>query len=1046
MIGGLTVCAALGIALSSQAHLITSSTLSRDALVIHSVDRRIQARLRAISTAIENVTAGADGDRADMLRRLKVVFESSPEDFDTLLVADREGGLLLSLSDEGPARKTARGTRAFSAASAGRSGFVMIEGDSSRWELWFLRTALVDAGTPLYILAQVDVRFLDDVIDTVAERGARQSVLLLAGPRVLTANRHAEKIDASTAVWRESDESLGTVFVRTSAGESLKGHFGNVGTLEGLGWRIVVAEPIRTSYYDLFASVLPLLGALTVGGVIALMFAWGMSLGVVKPLRELQRAARAAAAGSYVRPLVVKRDDEIGQVSQAFNAVALRLNALHDLSQLLAGATKVDQVLDAIVAAVGHLLGGGSVVVYLLEGGEFLPVRTRGGELLQAGPVAVGASDWFEAAQHELMPVEFSGANEDLQRQLPGYTGEDMVASAMPLFAHGHCLGMVVVARRAARPFSDAEIEMLKTFSAQASLAVHTSRMFEKESESRRMAEALRGVAEELVRPEQLEETVMAVERIACEFFSAVDVRIILGNPTTMGAQASTRANDAEFLAAGLSVLAGKGSKESAVIRVGDSVATDSLLGAIGADNVWILGISPSSDHPAVMAVSLLGRGLSPDEWEVARAIADEVALALDNAYFFHRALARGDNLENIFHISQAVGSSLQVNVVLNRVLEVVQKILSADALALISFDPVRRCLRMSMGRGALPKGMTELELKSGEDIPGEVFARGEPVAMRNFSVEAGGVAGMAASVGLRSLLAVPLVARGRSIGVLMVFAAHDGGFAEEDANVLRTFASQAALAIDTASLYSREHEVAEVLQKSILPEALPDLPELDAASVYSPAGEHTDIGGDYYDVFRTSDGLIWIAIGDVCGKGIHAATKTSRLKYVVRALATAGLQPAEIISHANNMISESDDPSDIVTLWVGNFHPGFDRICWANGGHPPALIRRRDGSIEELEPTGALLGAQSGISYEQAESSFATGDTLLLYTDGVSDARSGNTFFGMERIRQVMEAEGTPAEIVQRLVLGVSEYVHGDLRDDVAILAVAPRPKPTDG
>jgi serine phosphatase RsbU (regulator of sigma subunit) len=307
-----------------------------------------------------------------------------------------------------------------------------------------------------------------------------------------------------------------------------------------------------------------------------------------------------------------------------------------------------------------------------------------------------------------------------------------------------------------------------------------------------------------------------------------------------------------------------------------------------------------------------------------------------------------------------------------------------------------------------------------------------------------GGIAGDAARHGLRSMLAVPLLARGRSIGVLTVFAADEGSFGEEDMNMLQTFASQASLAIDTARLYSREHDVATILQRSILPGALPEFDEMEAASLYEPAGGESEIGGDYYDVFRAPDSTIWVAIADVCGKGVAASTKTSMIKYAVRSFAAAGFSPGRVIGEVNRMVIERQSASDIVTLWIGRIDVPNERIMWSAGGHPAGLLRRAEtGQVVRLPATGPLLGAIPTVTYMDESTAIRRGDSLILYTDGVTEARSGNTFFGEERVEMAFAPGGTPEEVVERLQSAVRRFVQADLRDDVAVLSVRILPRP---
>lgn len=180
------------------------------------------------------------------------------------------------------------------------------------------------------------------------------------------------------------------------------------------------------------------------------------------------------------------------------------------------------------------------------------------------------------------------------------------------------------------------------------------------------------------------------------------------------------------------------------------------------------------------------------------------------------------------------------------------------------------------------------------------------------------------------------------------------------------------------------------------------------------------------------------------------AATKTSRIKYTVRGLAAAGLEPAEIMSEVNRTVSETSEPNDIVTLWIGRIDVGAGTLVYANGGHPPALLKRSslDSPIERLLPTGPLLGATQLAEYESVCVAVGEGDVLVLYTDGVTEARRGNTFFGEGRVRRALRQGADADGVTRRLLSALERFVPGAIRDDAAVLAVriVARPEVTDG
>ena len=847
-------------------------------------------------------------------------------------------------------------------------------------------------------------------------------------------------VDFAEARWAADGKGSGSVEARDSSGRTLVGRYDDLEGIAGISWRLVTLEASTVVSSEALSVVWPGAVVLLVGGLVAVAMAWIVTERFVAPFGKLRSAALRAATGAYVKPIEAKRKDEFGQVADAFNAVTLRLNALHDLSQLLASSSHLDQVLDGILSAMGHMVGPGVAAVYLFDdGGRWLvPVRATGVDISHTPAIDSTRDTLLASVLEKTGPSIFVDDAELLADGLPGLVADEPSALIAPLVVGRETLGVVVILRDSDIAVSDAELEMVRTFSAQAAVAVHNSRLFEFEIESRRVAEGLRLVAEQLARTEGLADALSEIESIIAGLFGAEDVSVAIVNRAALGLpHASDHDAEGEILGFSMRLLAPHGVERPIFVRHGDDPGSDALMERTGTTDLLVVPIALDTDHGAVLVIAIGPEGSSGRDTDLVDVLANEITLSLDNAYFFEQAVTRASSLETIFRISQAVGSSLDVKVVLNRVLDVVQKILSADAVALMTYDSRKRMIETEMARGDVSPTLVERAFKANDDVVGYVFASGEPVAFRDLHKGMDGIAGDAARHGLRSLLAVPLRARGRSIGVLTVFSAVEGAFSDDDMSVLQTFASQAALAIDTARLYSREHEVASILQHSILPGALPQFEGLEAASAYEPAGSYAEIGGDYYDLFRSPDGSTWLAIADVCGKGVVAATKTSMVKYAVRALVGAGFAPGRILAEVNRMVAEGGDPSDIVTLWVGRVEVDRGAITWSGGGHPAGLLRRVDGEVVRLSSGGPLLGAVSGVVYAEESIRLEVGDTILLYTDGVTEARSGNRFFGEERVETTLSSGGNPADIIENLLAAVRGFAHAGLRDDVAVLAV---------
>jgi serine phosphatase RsbU (regulator of sigma subunit)/HAMP domain-containing protein len=1039
VVGAVTVLTAGAAALLGASRLAVQQVEIRDRAALQQARDLIVGRLdnmESIASQISEIVS-SESDQDAMRGKIMSIVDAAGGSVESVAIADRTGHILASLPSE-MTTVSPMHAAAFESALSGATGFRRVIAVDRSWSLWLLRTLTTSQNKPVVLLMSVDSGFLEQAVEGAGTDGRVMAVM--ENGKLLVASESRDVPVWEKAIWRATSTGAGEISLMSSSQQRMVGYYVDVRGIEGVDWRLVALESDTATRADTIQAVAPTLLILLIGACVAVTAAVLVSRRLVRPLKVLEATAYRAANGAFVRPIPSDSNDELGQVADAFNAVALRLNALHDLSQLLASASQLEQVLDGILSAMRHIVGPGVAAIYLLDDdAEWLvPARARGADASQIPRISASGEGWLARALRETEVGVHVAAPQIIRENMPGLASDQGVVLTAPLVSGHEALGVIVVLRKESEPVSDAEREMVRTFSAQAAVALHNSRLFETETESLRVAEALRTVAERLVRPDGLSVALADVEEVVCDLFDAERAAFAILNRHALGLPSAVNQGlEASLVEVSMRLFDSKGHRAVAVHR-GDDPEADDIMRSLGAESLLLAPVAVESEHGAILVVSLVGSAVTSRDLDLVEAVANEVALALDNAFHYERALSRAANLETVFRISQAVGSSLQVNVVLNRVLDVVQKILSADAVALMTYDARKRCISTAMARGAIPAEVLSLETHPGEDVPGYVFSTGEPAAFRDLTETMGGVAGRAAAHNLRSLIAVPLLARGRSIGVLMVFSVDANAFSDEDMNVLQTFASQAALALDTARLYSHEHDVASLLQQSILPEALPEFDEIEAASAYQPVGSDAEIGGDYYDLFRAPDGALWFAIGDVCGKGVQAATKTSMIKYSVRALVAAGFMPAAVLGEVNRFVSESGEASDIVTLWVGRLNTPEQQLTYSSGGHPPGIVRHSDGTVERTDPTGPLLGALVDVEYGEETLRLGEGDVILLCTDGVTEARSEKEFFGEDRVEETVAAGGSAEEIVRRLLTLVRRWVHGELRDDVAVLAVA--------
>ena len=298
------------------------------------------------------------------------------------------------------------------------------------------------------------------------------------------------------------------------------------------------------------------------------------------------------------------------------------------------------------------------------------------------------------------------------------------------------------------------------------------------------------------------------------------------------------------------------------------------------------------------------------------------------------------------------------------------------------------------------------------------------------------------------ALLVTPLPGNAQPAGALILARrGQHASFSDDDEMLARIFAARAGAAISAALLYREQVDTTAVLQSDLLPPELPQPDGVELAGSYQAAREALRVGGDFYDVFKPTprSAETVIALGDVCGKGPEAAVLTGKVRQTLRALRLVEVPPAEMLGVLNQALLESGRQHRFVTLVVGSVvrtDHGRVRLTLASGGHPPPLVLRADGSVEEVPTSGTLIGVVPQTTVHPADVELAPGELCLLYSDGLTEARggpSGNEQYGEKRLWDALAScRGMPAEAaVQRVRQLVSDWVRGGVGDDIAMLAV---------
>jgi serine phosphatase RsbU (regulator of sigma subunit) len=295
-------------------------------------------------------------------------------------------------------------------------------------------------------------------------------------------------------------------------------------------------------------------------------------------------------------------------------------------------------------------------------------------------------------------------------------------------------------------------------------------------------------------------------------------------------------------------------------------------------------------------------------------------------------------------------------------------------------------------------------------------------------------------AVGLRSLLIVPLLAGGRTLGVMtLVMAESERRFTQSDLEFARALASRAAVAVDNSRLATARREIAATLQRSLLPEVVPPIEGWDVATMYRAArgAEEVEVGGDFYDFIQIPDGWV-VLLGDVTGKGVEAAAMTSLVRHGARFLSKQEQSPGKILARLNDELREQSGMWLCSALCV-RLHQ--DRVVISSAGHPAPFIVREDGRIREIGVTGPILGAWSGAALVERSVPIGLDEMLFLFTDGVVDTRGESERFGTHRLKRVLsEHAGLPPEaLLVELESALEDFQQHAQFDDTAAVALRP-------
>jgi hypothetical protein len=285
---------------------------------------------------------------------------------------------------------------------------------------------------------------------------------------------------------------------------------------------------------------------------------------------------------------------------------------------------------------------------------------------------------------------------------------------------------------------------------------------------------------------------------------------------------------------------------------------------------------------------------------------------------------------------------------------------------------------------------------------------------------------------GVHSLMLVPLIARGVTLGVAAFCRAENREpYGPGDVRLVSDLTSRAAVHIDNARLYTREHTTAVTLQRSLLPRDIPPVPGLEVAYRYQPASQVAEVGGDWFDVIALDSGQVALVVGDVTGHGTHAAALMGQLRTTTAALARLGHPPGQIMAQLSALVAAQGDEAGATCLYAV-YDPVSRRCRLTRAGHLPPALLRPDGTVEFPDlPGGLMLGVGQG-RYPVTDIHLPPGSVLALYTDGLIEQPGQDLATGMARLAHALTA--SPAQSPDQLCESVLAST-GHPHDDIALL-----------
>lgn len=417
-------------------------------------------------------------------------------------------------------------------------------------------------------------------------------------------------------------------------------------------------------------------------------------------------------------------------------------------------------------------------------------------------------------------------------------------------------------------------------------------------------------------------------------------------------------------------------------------------------------------------------------------------AVAVHNAYIHSRTEELTFTLAALRQVEEAISSSLDLGEVAQALVRSTSDVMGAKGCAILLPDR-NGYLNIAAQHDLSPEFCASMHIRIGEPWSGIAFAEKRLIARTDLATESDlRHVDLMRSEGIHGFMSAPLVVGNEAIGTINVWMDRPYKAKPTEIYLLTSIANHAAVVIANAKLFGREFRIAETLQSTLMGQVPEQIGRLRFGHKYIPALDEARVGGDIYDVVLLPDGMVYIVVADVAGKGMQAAVHISAIKHMGRAFALDHPDsPSEILTKLNNALLRYSEQSTMVTMFCALIDPRTGHMVYASAGHPPAIILTSSGRQQLfLYRTGIPIGCDENAVYMEYSLDLKPDDKLLVYTDGIIESGVGDDLLSVAGLQEMVfkHAGEAPAGLVDAICEDTRLFAFGHLRDDIAVIAVS--------